>query len=190
MSTRVIARRQGVSADAVKYHVANALCKLGLADRAALRAWRGVPRDSALKATSQEGTAMEHDLRLGAIGQISRHVGDLDRAITFYRDVLGLPHLYTFGDLAFFDCAGTRLFLSAAEEGGQVTGESVIYFQVDDIHAACDQLRSRGVEISNAPHLIHRHESGEEEWMAFFPDPDHHLLALMARYGSNHGGGV
>src|SRR5262249_52474993 len=63
-------------------------------------------RDSASKTTSPGGTAMRHNLRLGPIGQISRHVGDLDRAITFYRDVLGLPHLYAFGNLAFFDCAG------------------------------------------------------------------------------------
>lgn len=181
MSTRVIARRQGVSADAVEFHVGNALRKLGFARRAELRTWPGVPRDSALHATPPGGTSMGQDLRLGPIGQISRHVRDLDRAIAWYRDVLGLPHLYTFGDLAFFDCAGTRLFLSAAEEGGHERGESVLYFRVADIHAACDELRARGVEFSGAPHLIHRHESGVEEWMAFFPDPDGHLLALMAQ---------
>ena len=47
MSNREIARRRGVSADAIKFHVANALMKLGLERRAELRTWRGVPADSA-----------------------------------------------------------------------------------------------------------------------------------------------
>lgn len=122
---------------------------------------------------------------LGPIGQISRQVSDIDRAVVWYGDVLGLPHLYTFGNLAFFDCGGTRLFLSASDEGRPEKGESVsvIYFRVADIHAAHDQLRARGVEFSHAPHMIHRHESGMEEWMAFFPDPDGRLLAIMAQVG-------
>lgn len=121
--------------------------------------------------------------RLGAIGQISRQVSDIDSSVSWYANVLGLPHLYTYGKLAFFDCDGIRLFLSALDEGPQSEGESVIYFKVADIHAAYDDLRSRGVEFSAGPHLIHRHESGLEEWMAFFADPDGHVLALMAQSG-------
>jgi catechol 2,3-dioxygenase-like lactoylglutathione lyase family enzyme len=106
-------------------------------------------------------------------------VSDIQTAVHWYGEVLGLPHLYTFGDLAFFDCGGTRLFLSASEE---TTAEpSVLYFRVDDIQAAYDELRGRGVEFESAPHLIHKHDDGVEEWMAFFPDPDGHLLALMAQ---------
>lgn len=55
---------------------------------------------------------------LGSIGQISHRVRDIDTAISWYRDVLGLPHLYTYGDIAFFDVGGTRLFLSAVDEDG------------------------------------------------------------------------
>ncbi|MFI7064101.1 VOC family protein [Kribbella sp. NPDC050124] len=174
MPNREIARRRGVSVDAVKFHVANALLKLGLERRAELRTWRGVPADSALR--RQGGPAMA--VRLGAIGQIARSVSDIQQAVEFYGKVLGLPHLYTFGDLAFFDCGGTRLFLSASDEPG---GASCLYFQVDDIRAAYDELRERGVEFENAPHLIHKHDNGVEEWMAFFPDPDGQLLALMAQ---------
>src|SRR4051812_40652302 len=123
---------------------------------------------------------MPADLHLGPIGQVSRIVGDIGRAVDFYGGTLGLPHLYTFGDLAFFDCGGTRLYLSLAEEGVDV-GNSVLYFRVDDIHTAYDTLRERGVSFSGAPHLIHKHASGVEEWMAFFPDPDGHLLALMSQ---------
>lgn len=167
-----IARRRGTSRDAVKFHVGNAVRKLGLAGRAELRAWRGAP-DSALAGRADVEAAM-----LGPIGQVSRTVTDIGRAKAFYGDVLGLTHLYTFGDLAFFDCDGVRLFLTAGEPKGT---ESVLYFTVPDIDAAYDSLGSRGVEFLGAPHLIFRHESGVEEWMAFFTDPDGHTTAIMAR---------
>ncbi|WP_327637161.1 LuxR C-terminal-related transcriptional regulator [Kribbella sp. NBC_00482] len=173
MSNREIARRRGVSVDAIKFHVANALMKLGLDRRAELRTWRGVPADSALR--GQGGAEM---VQLGVIGQIARPVSNIETAVDFYGGVLGLPHLYTFGDLAFFDCGGTRLFLSVADVP---TEPSVLYFRVDDIQTAYDELRGRGVEFENAPHLIHKHDNGVEEWMAFFPDPDGHLLAIMAQ---------
>jgi catechol 2,3-dioxygenase-like lactoylglutathione lyase family enzyme len=124
---------------------------------------------------------MNTSLRLGPIGQISRQVSDLPKAIEWYGTTLGLPHLYTFGDLSFFDCGGVRLYLNVREGGTANTEESVIYFLVEDIQMAYDQLRARGIEFTSAPHMIFRHESGMEEWMAFFPDPDGHLLAIMAQ---------
>lgn len=178
MSGPEIARRRGVSTDAVKFHVANALDKLGLDSRASLRAWRGIPADSALATTRKEVNMPDDGLRLGPLGQVGRHASDLDRAVKWYGTVLGLPHLYTFGDLAFFDCGGVRLFLFAHGDPGE---PSVLYFQVRDINAAYDTLTARGVEFEGAPHMIHRHESGIEEWMAFFPDPDGHLLAIMSQ---------
>lgn len=211
MTSRTIAARRGVSTDAVKFHIANALAKLGLRNRAELRAWRGVPCDSALNALAASGkgtsgvervtntaatdtvvmntadtntaadSSADTGLRLGPIGQISRHVRDIESSVAWYSGVLGLPHLYTFGDLAFFDCGGTRLFLSVAEPGADPGEPSVIYFQVPDIRQAFDSLAARGAEFVGAPHMIHRHESGVEEWMAFFKDPDGHPLAIMAR---------
>ena len=118
---------------------------------------------------------------LGPIGQISRQVRDLDVAVTWYRDVLGLTHLFTFGTLAFFDCHGIRLFLSADDKEKGEPGDSILYFRTDDIEAACRRLEERGVIFRGAPHLIHRHESGVEEWMAFFEDLDGKILALMCQ---------
>jgi len=115
---------------------------------------------------------------LGPIGQIARSVRDIDAAEVWYRDVLRLPHLYTFGNLAFFDCGGVRLFLS---EGESRADESILYFRVEDIHAARDALAARGVAFVDAPHMIHRHEDGVEEWMAFFHDNEGRPLALMAQ---------
>jgi catechol 2,3-dioxygenase-like lactoylglutathione lyase family enzyme len=177
-----IARRPGVSLDAVKFHIANALDKLGLDSRAALRHWAGVPADSRLPHPPTGGeSTVDDDLRLGSIGQILRVVSDIPRAVDWYGGVLGLQHLYTFGDLAFFDCAGTRLFLSLPENGSVPKDQTVLYFRVTDIHAAHEQLTARGVKFESAPHMIFRHDTGMEEWMAFFTDPDGGTLAVMAQ---------
>jgi len=124
---------------------------------------------------------MADSFTLGPIGQISRQVRDIPTAVAWYRDVLGLSHLYTFGTLAFFDCHGVRLFLSAGEKEVGEPGDSVLYFRVDDIERAHRELESRGVTFAGAPHLIHRHANGVEEWMAFFEDVDGKLLALMSQ---------
>jgi DNA-binding CsgD family transcriptional regulator/catechol 2,3-dioxygenase-like lactoylglutathione lyase family enzyme len=181
MTNANIARRRGVSLDAVKFHMANALAKLNLRNRRELRAWFRAPKDGALARSGRN--TVEKDLQLGAIGQIARSVGDTRVSEKWYREVLGLPHLYTFGALAFFDCGGTRLMLS--EEGG-VAKESILYLRVPDIAAAHRQLQGRGVKFTHAPHMIHRHADGTEEWMAFFEDPDGRPLALMCQFG---GGG-
>ena len=163
-----IAKRRGVSVDAVKFHMTNALAKLGLKDRKALRAWF---RTGDIDVSTE--------LKLGPVGQIARSVGDIKVSEQWYRDVLGLPHLYTYGTLAFFDLGGTRLML--AQEGGGAEKESVLYLRVADIAAAHAQLTTRGVKFTHAPHMIHRHADGTEEWMAFFEDPDARPLAIMVQ---------
>ena len=173
MGNREIARRQGVSADAVKFHLGNILGKLGLKNRAALKQWTGWPKDSAI------GSGLEMDFQISGISQISRSVGDVGAAEAWYRDVLGLAHLFTFGQMAFFDCGGTRLMLSA--EKADPPHVSILYFGVADIHAAHQELEKRGAVFLSAPHMIHRHADGSEEWMAFFNDPDAHPLAITSK---------
>jgi DNA-binding CsgD family transcriptional regulator/catechol 2,3-dioxygenase-like lactoylglutathione lyase family enzyme len=175
MSNVEIARRRGVSVDSVKYHVSNALTKLGLKNRRELRAWFRAPRDSALA----DGTAKEDPVKISQIGQIARSVSDAAASEKWYRDVLGLTHLYTFGTLAFFDCGGTRLMLS--QEKGGAAKESILYLRVADIAAAHQELQGRGVKFTHAPHRIHQHADGTEEWMAFFEDPDGRPLAVMSQ---------
>jgi DNA-binding CsgD family transcriptional regulator/predicted enzyme related to lactoylglutathione lyase len=176
LTSRQIAERRGISIDAVKYHVANALAKLGLADRRALRQWHQTPKRSALDC---QETPVNAPTALGPIGQIARSVRNIEEAAGWYGTVLGIPHLYTFGKLAFFDCGGTRLMLT--EQGEVCASESVLYFRVPQIVAAHAGLQSRGVEFINAPHLIHTHADGTEEWMAFFKDPEGRTLALMSQ---------
>jgi DNA-binding CsgD family transcriptional regulator/catechol 2,3-dioxygenase-like lactoylglutathione lyase family enzyme len=175
MSNREIAARRGISRDAVKYHVANALAKLGLADRQALRRWFRIPRSSTLGRT--ETPAMS-TVTLGPLAQISRTVRDIKESETWYGTTLGLPHLYSFGPLAFFDCGGTRLYLHQQAEPAP---ESILYLRVADIRAAYEALGARGVQFADVPHLIHRHPDGTEEWMTHFKDPEGRPLALMAQ---------
>jgi len=175
LTNRDIAERLGVSFDAVKFHVANALAKLGFESRAELRTWAGVRRDSNL---SRQETDMQADLAIGPVGQIARTVKDVAAARAWYGEVLGLQHLYSFGNLAFFDCGGVRLFLS---EGENSVSESILYFRVPDIRAAHQALAARGVAFTHAPHMIHRHADGTEEWMAFFTDNERRPLAIMAQ---------
>ena len=125
---------------------------------------------------------MSAPLALRKIGQIARTVKDIEQAQHWYGKVLGLTHLYTFGKLAFFDCGGTRLLLTQNEQVAPT--ESILYWRVDDIVAAYEDLKARGVEFNGAPHLIHIHADGTEEWMAFFEDPEGRPLALMAQFKS------
>jgi DNA-binding CsgD family transcriptional regulator/predicted enzyme related to lactoylglutathione lyase len=175
LSYAEIAARRGISREAVKYHVDNAVAKLGVGNRQGLRRWFREPGHSAL---SRKEKPMTVNLELGPLAQIARTVRDLREAVSFYGETLGLRPLYSFGALAFFDCGGTRLMLSAQDK---VVAESILYLRVPDIRAAYDALRERGVQFTAAPHMIHRHGDGTEEWLAPFSDPEGRPLALMAQ---------
>jgi predicted enzyme related to lactoylglutathione lyase len=117
---------------------------------------------------------------LGTIGQIHVSVTDVDRAVAFYRDVLGITFLFRVRGqpMAFFDCGGVRLYLGVPE-ADEFRSRGVLYFTVEDISEAHRVLAERGVEFRDEPHLVHRAECSEL-WMAFFTDPDGNNLALMA----------
>ena len=117
-------------------------------------------------------------MTLSTIGQIAMNARDIDRATTFYRDVLGLPYLFSAGTMSFFACQGTRLMLGVASGPEYDHAGSVLYFTVDDIGATHQLLASRGVAFRTAPHLVARMPD-HELWMCFLRDPDEHLLGLM-----------
>ena len=117
-------------------------------------------------------------LSLNRIGQIAIATQDVDRAEAFYRGVLGLRKLYRFGDLLFFDCCGVRLLIERSANPESIRSASPIYFTVPDIALSVRELEQRGLVFTSKPHLIAEMDD-HDLWMAFFADPDDHILALM-----------
>jgi predicted enzyme related to lactoylglutathione lyase len=116
---------------------------------------------------------------ISRIHQISMRAIDPARAVLFYRDVLRLPLLFEAPpSLAFFDCGGVRLMLSAPEPEFDHPG-SILYFAVDDIHQAHETLAARGVEFRKGPHKIAT-LADREVWLAEFQDSEKNTLALMS----------
>ena len=116
---------------------------------------------------------------LDEIGQIALTISDLEKSVAFYRDALGLKHLFSAPPgLAFFAAGGVRLMLSRPEKPDSERLGCALYFKVADIQAARDALVARGVTFESEPHRIAK-MTDHELWMAFFRDPDRNLLALM-----------
>jgi methylmalonyl-CoA/ethylmalonyl-CoA epimerase len=117
---------------------------------------------------------------LSAIEQIAINVRDLDRAVEFYRDKLGMKHLFSAPpSLAFFDCAGIRLMLSPPAKPEFDHASSIIYFKVDDILVAYATLSERGVHFEEKPIFV-ADMATYDLWLASFRDSENNLLALMS----------
>jgi methylmalonyl-CoA/ethylmalonyl-CoA epimerase len=113
------------------------------------------------------------------IGQISIIAHDLPRATAFYRDVLGLPLLFTAGNMAFFDCGGVRLMLGPASAPELDHPSSILYFRVPDIEAAHRRLVEMGVKIEAPPRLIAPMKT-YDLWMVGFRDSEGNIMQLMS----------
>jgi methylmalonyl-CoA/ethylmalonyl-CoA epimerase len=128
-------------------------------------------------------------MKVNALRQVAQHVEDMDRAVAFYRDVLGLDLIARFDPpgLAFFDLGPTRLLLEAGAPS------SILYLAVDDVAAATESLRRAGVAIESEPHVIYDDDegrfgpAGEAEEMSFFRDSEGNLSALAGRKRSDAG---
>jgi catechol 2,3-dioxygenase-like lactoylglutathione lyase family enzyme len=118
------------------------------------------------------------DSGLSSIGQISIAVKDVDRAIAFYRDVLGLKFLFQFPGMGFFDAGGVRLYLAIPEKP-EFAGTSILYYRVSDILEAARTLEARGVVFREKPHLVHQ-DARHELWLGFFEDSEDNPVALMS----------
>lgn len=116
---------------------------------------------------------------LSTIGQIAITVSNVEAALGFYRDILGLDFLFGAGpDLAFLDAGGVRIMLSTPQGGGAVGGNSILYFKVSDIEAVHSSLVSRGAENEREPQLAAKMPD-HELWIGFLRDPDGNLVGLM-----------
>jgi len=120
-------------------------------------------------------------MAVGPLGQIHISVRDLDAAVTFYRDVLGVPFLYAHPGMAFFQSGDVRLYLGQPESSSFVS-HPLLYFTADDLDAEHARLIAAGVSGDGPPHLVHRDDTGEL-WMASFRDPEGNPFVLMHQRG-------
>ena len=117
---------------------------------------------------------------LNQIGQIFVNVKDLDRAIAFYRDTLGMTFLFQAPpNMAFFDCGGIRIMLGVPDRADLDHPASIIYYKVDDIERVYETFRARGVEFVVKPHLV-APMPAYDLWLADFKDSEGNFLALMS----------
>ena len=117
-------------------------------------------------------------MALGALGQVHVSVADVERSVGFYRDVLGIQHLFTVPGqpMAFFQSGDVRLYLGVPESS-EFAGRCVLYFRVDDIDADAVRLRGEGLPVEE-PHVVHR-DGATALWMAALADPDGNHIVLM-----------
>jgi methylmalonyl-CoA/ethylmalonyl-CoA epimerase len=122
-------------------------------------------------------------MRLTRLYQIAARCDNLVEMRAFYEGKLGARVLGAFDPpgLLFLDFNGVRLLLE------KNAPQAILYFRVDDIHAAYEALKEKGVAFTDTPHLIHKDTAGQfdtpgtEEWMVFFKDPAGNTLALAER---------
>lgn len=120
---------------------------------------------------------MDSGSRLKSIGQILVPVTDVDRAVAFYEEILGLPVLMRFPGIAFMDAGGIRLYLAAVSEV-DFRGRSTIYFWVDDVSASFALFLERGATARQGPHIAHN-APDYDFWLAFVTDPDGNHVGIM-----------
>lgn len=119
-----------------------------------------------------------NDPAIRRIAQVALSIEDLDRAVAFYRDVLGLRFLFQAPPgLAFFDCGGTRLML-AKPEPGERPSTSVLYYDVANIEAAASALTAKGVILESAPHVVAKLGT-KDLWMAFLRDSEGNVVGII-----------
>ena len=120
------------------------------------------------------------DLSDATVGQLLIPVTDLERAIAFYRDSLGLRFLFSAPpQMSFFQAGSVRLLVGVPESSRFSMRGSMVYFKVADIQEVFDTLQSRGVAMGDPPHMVHRTPT-MELWLCEFTDPDGNHLALMS----------
>ncbi len=116
------------------------------------------------------------DLKLTRVGYLMIPVRDLARALAFYRDSLGLPVHFANDEFAFLNGGGVALALRHAKDfkAEPETSAIEVVFEVENIDAAYESLRARGVSFRIAPK-----EATGDKFVADFRDPDGHVLSIF-----------
>jgi len=102
--------------------------------------------------------------------------GEMDRAVAFYRDVLGLGLKFQDGTKwAQFDALNTSFSLSAPEESAEGAAGAVVVFEVDDL----DATRARLVQHGGA--VAAERDMGAHGRTLTVRDPDGNVFQLFQR---------
>jgi catechol 2,3-dioxygenase-like lactoylglutathione lyase family enzyme len=112
---------------------------------------------------------------LGPLDHVYYWVTDMDRAVRFYQEVVGLRLLERHdSNWAELDAGSIRLALHGTREGAPVSGGGAAAgFRVDDLDATESALRTRGVRF------VHQGEVEGYGRFALFPDPDGNLIEVI-----------
>ncbi len=122
------------------------------------------------------------DISLSRIKQIAIPVDSIEKAKVFYRDTLGLKHLFDAPPaLAFFDCGGIQLMLAGPEGQGKdgPNQHPVLFYDVSDIKATHAKIKASGAESLEEPHVIAR-MNGREIWIGAVSDGQGNVVSLMS----------
>ncbi|UPW83283.1 VOC family protein [Lysinibacillus sp. Ag94] len=117
--------------------------------------------------------------RIQSVGQIGIPVKELDRAIYFYKEKLGLSLLFNTDSMAFFECNGLRLLLTLPEKDEFIYSSSIIYFQVENLSMTYEDLVNKNVTFIDEPHVVAK-MGQTETWMVFFKDTEDNTHAFMS----------
>lgn len=114
-----------------------------------------------------------------AIGQIAVTVSDVEAALGFYRDILGLRFLFSPDPhLAFLAAGDVRLMLTTPQGAGVVGANSILYFKVSEIAQTHQRMVELGATSEREPQLAAKMPD-HELWIGFLRDPDGNLVGLM-----------
>ncbi|MEM4145798.1 MAG: VOC family protein [Candidatus Nitrosocaldus sp.] len=124
----------------------------------------------------------------GRLDAVILFTNDLERAVEFYRDDLGLPLQNTTRDTAEFFASGTRIVIkgnSKVEQGTTTTATTstprpgiLLGFTIQNIDELCELLKKKGVRFLKEPRdeAFGRH--------AIILDPDGHMISLAQIKGA------
>lgn len=111
--------------------------------------------------------------------QVAITTSDLDRAIRFYRDTVGLPLLFETNGMAFFDVGGVRLMIAADEDRREILRpQSILYFHVADFDASLARLSATPAKRVGPVETVQSTSHGDLK-LQQFEDPDGNALAVM-----------
>ena len=126
--------------------------------------------------------ATDGKVSLSRIKQIALPVREISEATRFYRDTLGMRHLFDAPPaLSFFDCGGVQLMLAGPDAQGKDGGEqhAVLFYDVSDIKDVHGRIKSSGAKSIEEPRVIAR-MNGREIWVSSFSDGQGNVVSLMS----------